>query len=1076
MAFKFKGSLSAVDAYLKGGIVFDNENLSNTKNMPEGKFTINNIDKSTTDLAQNTLVTNFGKNNEAGMFSFNTGDWKDTDSAPVKLMMRVTNGTNDSDWVTVFDSSKTTVTWSSVAAAGQIVFTVPNLDFKKAIIYINGVLQYPGISYNTFGGTVTFSDKLNIGDQIYIIVGEDLESTDNSEYISSASNNQTIITLPSSKSNNFVYINGVFQYPSKYTVSNDTITLSTGLYLNDNILVLSNNESVQYFESTAVQDQTSFTLTGTFNEGMVFINGILQYDNSYSIIGSTLSFISPLDVNDEVLVVLNDPKFIDSVNTSYTSTISDSFNSNKINIPYFHFSELQVFINGILQNPDSGAYTLNGTEITLSSPLQDLDDIHVIVYNSPVQSDNFVTKAELTSYASSDELNYLKTALATEGINLKWQPHLPSIEVAFGLPRRSLKIWETGSTSTVNNYWLYPVDGTVWTGIGTLGTTPNVPFYKLDSNKDVITWTYTAASDNISTIFVPYTFGTINIFINGVLQSIELGHYTYSGQYITLNGSLSTGDNLIAVLGKLVFNTNPYATQNDLTNYALKSVLSSNDGSSNIGTTSGLTVEKELQIIKNELDPTLRSDLLASNGFENIGNFFSGEGYSSVGNINQSVYERLYKRGEFEIHQMPGDPAGIAGIVFGGANNKAAIIIDERGRLQTYSIVDGKLSAAQISTPIIQGTGYFHNGFEDKIIRFPSAGNESDDLSPYLLITTNDNGIIDIFVGSPNQFNDLGYPTNSSIDKQLFKLVKSYDIGNSIQRTIDQCPNIENTSSVIYHLFDVNYSGSGTKIISGIISIGNYVNYTSNMYMITFNPQNLQANPIINKDSIYQWLKFTSLHGGISGWSDKSLSPAIGLVNDYNNKIAKIYIRIPAYGQKISFTPLNISNTNNTTFYYNDLRNEITVTEPNNIIYSFSEKMLTDRFNVVMNNGEVRYSPGTVVRVSGNMTNRLSDKLADGLFSIGGTYHLANKGREMSISVTNPSTGQYIISGCNLRGDSWKICPPIGFSENTFGLPPYVVNIVSQGTNTFTIEVKNSSGTLVNINGFDWLDLHVQPA
>lgn len=473
---------------------------------------------------------------------------------------------------------------------------------------------------------------------------------------------------------------------------------------------------------------------------------------------------------------------------------------------------------------------------------------------------------------------------------------------------------------------------------------------------------------------------------------------------------------------------------------------------------------------------TLRQELKnTSNPGELIGNFFSGEGEESVGDANQSVWERIFKRGEFEIHQMPGDPAGVAGIVFGGPNNKAALVIDERGRIQTYAVVDGKLSAAQVGTPIVQGTGYFNNGFEDKIVRFPSAGGESDDLTPGILITTNANGICDFFVVSPNQFNDLGYPTGSSLDKQMFKLVKSFDIGTSLQRTIDQCPTVENSSPVMYRLFDVNYSGYGSKVVSGILSVGNYVNYTSNVYLVTLNPQALGQSPSLNNDSIYQWLKVTALHGGQSGWGDSALTPAVGLVNDPNNTMAKIFLRLPSYGQRISFTPINVANPSVVTFYYNDLRNNVTVDTPNYLVYSFAEKMATDRFYVKMNNGDVRYSPGVVVRVSGNVTDRLSEKLSDGVFAIGGAYHLANKGRAASITVTNPSTGQYVISGCNLRGDHWKICPPVGFSGTSFGTPPYTVNIVSQGTNTFTIEVRTAAGSLVNINGFDWVDLHVQP-
>ena len=490
--------------------------------------------------------------------------------------------------------------------------------------------------------------------------------------------------------------------------------------------------------------------------------------------------------------------------------------------------------------------------------------------------------------------------------------------------------------------------------------------------------------------------------------------------------------------------------------------------------------DKTIELVTTEGSFTIQianifSNFGSDNGYTLLGGFFPAEGAESVGDVNQSFWERIYKRGEFEIHQMPGDPAGVAGIVFGGPTNKAAIVIDARGRIQTYAVVDGKLSAAQISTPIIQGTGYFNNGFEDKIVRFPSAGGEADDLSPGILITTNANGICDFFVVSPNQFNDLGYPTGSSVDKQMFKLVKSFDIGTSLQKTIDQYPTVENSSPVLYHLFDVNYSGYGSKVVSGILSVGNYVNYTPNVYMVTFNPQALNAAPSIDQGSIYQWLKVTALHGGQSGWGDSALTPAVGLVNDPNNSVAKLFLRLPSYGQKISFTPINVANPNVVTFYHNDLRNNVTVDTPNYLVYSFAEKMVTDRFYVKMNNGDVRYSPGVVVRVSGNVTDRLSEKLSDGVFAIGGTYHLANKGRAASIAVTNPSTGQYVISGCNLRGDHWKVCPPVGFSGTSFGTPPYTVNIVSQGTNTFTIEVKNTAGTLVNIDGFDWLDLHVQP-
>lgn len=614
----------------------------------------------------------------------------------------------------------------------------------------------------------------------------------------------------------------------------------------------------------------------------------------------------------------------------------------------------------------------------------------------------------------------------------------------------------------------------------------------------IVQWVYNGGLSNggEQTFTVPLT-GNISVqevYVDGLRQFKDVGFELVAGNTLSFKLATPVKENQTVVA--ICFGSDDVEKVNE----ALLGLFSGPSGASNIGTLSGKTVEA---LLKNKVDTDVlfdeegasgvgtksgnnlqeeldsinafNDDLVSTKGFSKIGNFFGAEGYEIVGDQNQSFLSRIFQRGQFELNQMPGDPSGVAGIVFGGPNNKAALVIDERGRLQIYSIVNNKLSAAQIAVPFIQGTGFFNNGFEDKVLRVPSANNESDDLSPGLLFTTNNNGIPDLFILTPNQFNDLGYPTSSSINKQMFKVVKSYDVGDSIQRTIDQAPTTENTAPVVYKLFDIDYSGYGPKTISGVLSVGNYVNYTTSSYMVTINPQNLQNSPTMDSSSIYQWLKVTSLHGTGSGWGDSTAYPSVGLVNDPTNNKVTIFLKIPAYGQKISFVPLNISNPNNVTFYYSDIRNNNSIAEPAGIIYSFAEKMITDRNYVRMNTGEIRYSPGVVLRVSSDVTSRLTDKVDEGKFKAAGTFHLVNKGIGNGISVTNPSTGQYVISGCNLRGDSWKVCPPINFSGTQFGNSSYTVNIVSQGTNTFTIEIKNPSGTLANINAFDWVDLHVQP-
>lgn len=153
----------------------------------------------------------------------------------------------------------------------------------------------------------------------------------------------------------------------------------------------------------------------------------------------------------------------------------------------------------------------------------------------------------------------LKEKMASEGLTLNWSAHLPTVEVAYGLPKNSLKIWTQGSVSTSTDYWLY-TDGTVWNGVGTLGSTPASPFEQITPNFNASIKTYTATAADGQTIFnVPFSFTTINVFVNGSLQ-IQGISYDVSGSTVTFSTPLEANDIVYAFLG------NPNITVNDKVN------------------------------------------------------------------------------------------------------------------------------------------------------------------------------------------------------------------------------------------------------------------------------------------------------------------------------------------------------------------------------------------------------------------------------------------------------------------------------------------------------------------------------
>lgn len=216
---------------------------------------------------------------------------------------------------------------------------------------------------------------------------------------------------------------------------------------------------------------------------------------------------------------------------------------------------------------------------------------HVINGNSP-QTDGGISSTSWESYITSNLYDKLKS----ENITLSGTAHLPTVEVAYGLKKGSLKVWSAGLVSSSSQYWLY-TDGTVWGGVGVLGTEPDVPFTQIHLQRDIIKYNYIVQSNGEDTVTIPYDFSSIVIYINGVLQSDIIDSYTITGRMVRFSSVLNQGDNIQVFLDNVPISSVDYVLKSDLSVFPSYDILQSQTGASLIGLSQGGNIQNSIQYI-----------------------------------------------------------------------------------------------------------------------------------------------------------------------------------------------------------------------------------------------------------------------------------------------------------------------------------------------------------------------------------------------------------------------------------------------------------------------------------------------
>ena len=297
------------------------------------------------------------------------------------------------------------VTRNTASGDGSTVnFTLSQsiTDENNTFVYIDGVYQSK-LGYSVSGSTLTFSTAPPTGtDNIEVISYASIAAQDASNIVRDefvGNGTQTAFTLsaePRSIDATWVFLQGVFQEKTHYSISGTTLTFDTAPQNTFSVEVISitgvinvaNLGQVQNDTFTGNGTQTAYTLslapanTASCN---VFINGVYQEKSTYSLAGTTLTFTTAPSNGDSIEV--ESKKTILPSGVSYASMASDTFTGNGSTTSFALTNGSPqseeytiVHLNGVYQNKST--YSLSGSNIVFVTAPSNGDSIEIVSISS----------------------------------------------------------------------------------------------------------------------------------------------------------------------------------------------------------------------------------------------------------------------------------------------------------------------------------------------------------------------------------------------------------------------------------------------------------------------------------------------------------------------------------------------------------------------------------------------------------------------------------------------------------------------------------------------------------------------
>ncbi len=475
-------------------------------------------------------------------------------------------------------------------------------------------------------------------------------------------------------------------------------------------------------------------------------------------------------------------------------------------------------------------------------------------------------------------------------------------------------------------------------------------------------------------------------------------------------------------------------------------------------------------------------------------NSYPGEGFSvvqtqddlDIGGEGSSLFDRLTQRGQYDLHQGFADPRGIAGITFGGKNNKGTITVDQRGRLQVYSVKDGVLTASRVAIPFTEGYGYGSNSKLGTITRFPVAGAEDDSQNSSLILLPQDDGSVKGYLAGPGLYTAYAVPESNAV-KSLGKEIATIDQLPEALIFSSSNPTTWLSTSSWVKLVTVNNSQQGA-VFSGLYSAGGGLSEAVGNYLIEmFSPSTNITT--INSANLKTFVRITALRSRGDFRYPSGLC-SFGIVVDSTAGTTTLYAKLSNRSENSTLVPLRTTPDSSTGVFrvkiWNDKDSYVTV-EPSGIIYTQIAESLTSNTTVTLNDGSCATTRGAVVRIANSMSSVTKSTIVGSEFQSNDTYSAINRGYAGlgTVTVTKPSTGKYVITGAKTPDNAeWKIRSPMTAFGG--GLQTLVATIESEVGNVITIGVRSVNytantttgavtvalGDYTDIPNDSWVDVH----
>ena len=390
-----------------------------------------------TDLSVGAEATAAGNgdvsyNNSTGVFTY---------TPPVFI-----NGSGTAGNMPKF-SDADTLADSAISESGQVVD-----------INVNGAIKMPdGTTAQRPGSAVAGMFRYNTTDNQFegytdawpAIAGSGGGSGEIIKETFSGTGSQATFTLSNTIAdidNISVYVSGVYQYPSNYTVSGTDVTFAAGSIPasgTDNVHVVhtttvsSITEVGSVFvdqftgDGTATQFSPLSTAPTSENNTDVYIDGVYQQKNAYSIAGSQITFTSAPDAGAYIEVKTMGTIAPAAVNAVTTSLVSDSFTATADQTSFTltngtpSAKELtMVFVQGVYQAKTNYNLLTSPTRIVLTEGAEVGETVEVIsvsganLTTSPVTSVDGNTGAVTSAVTSVNGQTGTVTVASTMGVNV----------------------------------------------------------------------------------------------------------------------------------------------------------------------------------------------------------------------------------------------------------------------------------------------------------------------------------------------------------------------------------------------------------------------------------------------------------------------------------------------------------------------------------------------------------------------------------------------------------------------------------------------------------------------------------